>query len=167
MADLISAGSTPAWERGWTRWPTVLPSSWHFGICILHWLDCSKIYIGSVCMSRIWSPKDSPYKQAWLTQLAFYKGGFVWGTKLQFVADTFLQSVFLSLTLYPLAAVYTFQLFLECTTWSTTQNSMKQEPAVKMEKESWEVSKQNSLVGCMSSLGTSTAVGGLCWSNLV
>lgn len=137
------------------------------GICILHWLNCSEIYIQSVCISRIWSPKDFPYKQAWHTPLTFHKGDFVWGTKLQFVADPFLQSVFLPLTLYPLAGVYTFQLFLECTTWSTTQNLMKQEPGVKMEKESWEVSKQIFLMGCMSSLGASTPLCGVCWSNLV
>lgn len=161
LATLLAEGKAGQDDPQW-----FLPAGTS-GICILHWLNCSKIYIESVCTSRIWSPKDSPYKQAWHTQLTFYKGGFVWGTKLRFVADTFQQSMFLPLTLYPLAGVYTFQLFLEFTIWSTTQNLMKQEPAVKMEKESWEVSKQISPVGCMSSLGASTPVGGVCWSNLV
>lgn len=41
------------------------------------------------------------------SELKFYKL-FVWGTKVEFVAYVFLQSLFLSLTLYPVADVYMF-----------------------------------------------------------
>lgn len=83
-----------------------LPSSWHL---------CHIYYIDTVVQKSIWKMSVSPVFRPWrlslpesMTQLIFYKGGFIWGTKLEFVADIFLQSLPLPLTLYPVAGIYTF-----------------------------------------------------------